>query len=71
MVNKIEIPQHIAIVMDGNGRWARARGLPRIEGHRQGANSVEAALTACGEPIRTCSHDVHERFLRQFVHRVG
>lgn len=35
--------------MDGNGRWARSRGLPRIEGHRQGANSVEAALTACGE----------------------
>lgn len=43
------LPKHIAIIMDGNGRWARSRGLPRIEGHRQGANSVEAALTACGE----------------------
>ena len=38
------LPKHIAIIMDGNGRWARSRGLPRIEGHRQGANSVEAAL---------------------------
>jgi len=33
-------PQHVAIIMDGNGRWARARGLPRIEGHRQGVENV-------------------------------
>jgi len=33
-------PRHIAVIMDGNGRWARARGLPRIEGHRRGATSV-------------------------------
>ncbi len=35
------LPQHVAIIMDGNGRWAKARGLPRIEGHRQGAHTVE------------------------------
>lgn len=44
-----EIPRHIAIIMDGNGRWAAARGLPRREGHRAGAESVEAVLRACGE----------------------
>ena len=39
-------PRHIAIIMDGNGRWATARGLPRIEGHRRGAESVRAVSTA-------------------------
>lgn len=38
------LPRHIAIIMDGNGRWARQRGLPRIEGHRAGAESVKAVL---------------------------
>ena len=41
------MPRHIAIIMDGNGRWARQRGLPRIEGHRQGAASVERVTEAC------------------------
>ena len=36
--------QHVAIIMDGNGRWAQARGLPRIEGHRHGAKSVRTAI---------------------------
>lgn len=49
-------PQHVAIIMDGNGRWARARGLPRSAGHRQGAEavrrSVEAAVAA-GVPYLT------------------
>ncbi|HRQ90294.1 MAG TPA: isoprenyl transferase [Bacteroidia bacterium] len=44
-----EIPRHIAIIMDGNGRWAATRGLPRREGHRAGADSVEEALKACGD----------------------
>jgi len=35
-----DIPKHIAIIMDGNGRWARKRTLPRIAGHREGVNSV-------------------------------
>ncbi|MDW8343817.1 MAG: isoprenyl transferase [Verrucomicrobiae bacterium] len=47
--NTLKIPQHIAIIMDGNGRWARQRGLPRIEGHRAGAESVRAVVRACGE----------------------
>jgi len=44
-----EIPRHIAIIMDGNGRWAAARNLPRREGHRAGAASVEECLKACGD----------------------
>jgi undecaprenyl diphosphate synthase len=44
-----EIPHHIAIIMDGNGRWAKDRGKPRREGHRAGAVSVETALETCGE----------------------
>jgi undecaprenyl diphosphate synthase len=43
------IPQHIAIIMDGNGRWAKSRGLPRGEGHRAGAESVREAIDACKE----------------------
>ncbi len=42
-------PRHIAIIMDGNGRWARERGLARIRGHEEGAESLRAVLTACGE----------------------
>ena len=38
------LPAHVAIIMDGNGRWAAARGLPRVEGHRHGAESVRAVL---------------------------
>lgn len=43
------IPDHIAIIMDGNGRWAKSRGLPRAEGHRAGAESVREAIDACKE----------------------
>jgi undecaprenyl diphosphate synthase len=42
-------PAHVAIIMDGNGRWAKARGLPRIAGHRRGAESVRRAITASAE----------------------
>ena len=42
-------PRHIAIIMDGNGRWAKARGLPRIAGHRRGAEAVRRTLVAAGE----------------------
>jgi undecaprenyl diphosphate synthase len=43
------LPRHIAIIMDGNGRWAKARGLPRIAGHRSGAEAVRRTLTAAAE----------------------
>jgi undecaprenyl diphosphate synthase len=38
------VPEHVAIIMDGNGRWARSRGLPRIEGHRRGVQAVRAVV---------------------------
>ncbi len=41
------LPQHVAIIMDGNGRWAKMRGKPRIFGHREGAESVRAILDTC------------------------
>lgn len=43
------IPQHVAIIMDGNGRWAKRRGLPRIAGHHEGVNSVRDIVEACGQ----------------------
>ena len=43
------LPRHIAIIMDGNGRWAQSRGLPRIAGHRRGAEAVRRTLTAATE----------------------
>ncbi len=42
------LPRHIAIIMDGNGRWAQQRGLPRIEGHRHAAKGVRDVVTHCG-----------------------
>jgi undecaprenyl diphosphate synthase len=44
-----DIPRHIAIIMDGNGRWAKERGLPRREGHRAGAESIREVMEACKE----------------------
>src|SRR5512139_2048267 len=41
------IPYHLAIIMDGNGRWAKARGLPRLAGHRAGTENLRRILTAC------------------------
>jgi undecaprenyl diphosphate synthase len=43
------IPRHIAIIMDGNGRWALARGLPRLAGHRAGTENLRQVIEACGE----------------------
>ncbi len=43
------IPDHVAIIMDGNGRWASDRSLPRIAGHREGINSVREITRVCGE----------------------
>jgi undecaprenyl diphosphate synthase len=46
-LNQQHLPQHIAVIMDGNGRWATQRGLPRIAGHRQGAKTLKELLRCC------------------------
>ena len=43
------VPKHLAVIMDGNGRWAQARGLDRIKGHHEGAESVREISKACRE----------------------
>jgi undecaprenyl diphosphate synthase len=43
------VPRHVAIVMDGNGRWAKRRGMPRVAGHRKGQERVREMVTACGD----------------------
>ncbi len=43
------IPEHVAVIMDGNGRWACERGLARVDGHKEGINSVREIVRACGE----------------------
>ncbi len=43
------IPEHIAVIMDGNGRWAKQRSLPRVAGHREGVSSVRDIVEACGQ----------------------
>ena len=43
------LPNHVAIIMDGNGRWAKERGLPRVAGHREGVDSVRDIVKACGQ----------------------
>ena len=49
MINKANLPRHIAIIMDGNGRWAKRKHLPRIFGHREGTKSVDAIVQECAE----------------------
>lgn len=56
MINKmakrtdlIQLPRHVAIIMDGNGRWAKRRGFPRIMGHRQGVKAVRSTVRLCRE----------------------
>lgn len=48
-VDSQKIPKHIAIIMDGNGRWAARRNLPRLEGHRKGSDTVEEIVESCRE----------------------
>lgn len=48
-INKNNIPKHVAIIMDGNGRWAQKQGEDRIFGHHEGVNSVREIVEACGE----------------------
>jgi undecaprenyl diphosphate synthase len=46
---ELTVPTHVAIIMDGNGRWAKARGLPRVAGHQRGAEAVRKTVKACRE----------------------
>jgi undecaprenyl diphosphate synthase len=46
---EFDVPRHVAIIMDGNGRWAAARGLPRVEGHRRGVEALRRTVRAAGE----------------------
>lgn len=46
---KMPVPQHIAIIMDGNGRWAQKQGIPRIAGHNAGMKSLKETVRSCGE----------------------
>src|SRR3954463_3833252 len=43
------LPRHVAVIMDGNGRWARKRGLPRVAGHRAGTRAVREVVEGCAE----------------------
>ncbi|MFZ6026929.1 MAG: polyprenyl diphosphate synthase [Chloroflexota bacterium] len=49
MSQPVNVPKHIAIIMDGNGRWARSRGLPRLAGHRAGTENLRRVIEACVE----------------------
>jgi undecaprenyl diphosphate synthase len=49
MIDPSKLPRHVAIIMDGNGRWAQEHGLPRVEGHRQGAKAVREVVRAARE----------------------
>ena len=48
-IDKINIPRHVAVIMDGNGRWAKKRGLRRENGHREGRKSVRKIIECCVE----------------------
>ncbi len=64
------LPRHVAIIMDGNGRWAQAHGLPRIAGHRRGAEAVRRTLTAAadlGVPYLTLFGFSSENWKRPFA----
>ena len=48
-LSETNIPRHIGIIMDGNGRWAKNRNLERTEGHKNGAKTVETVVELCGQ----------------------
>ena len=57
--NNQQLPCHVAIIMDGNGRWAKAKGLPRIAGHKKGAESLRRALDAHAQKVRELEARLH------------
>ncbi|MBM4312128.1 MAG: isoprenyl transferase, partial [Deltaproteobacteria bacterium] len=46
-LSRENLPRHIAVIMDGNGRWAKNRSMPRIHGHQVGMDSVRAVISTC------------------------
>ena len=48
-IDPSRVPRHVAVIMDGNGRWAGSRGLPRVAGHKAGVDSVREIVRSCGE----------------------
>lgn len=67
LINPDLLPRHVAIIMDGNGRWAELRGLPRVAGHREGLTSLREVLNVChevGVPIVTIYAFSHENWNR-------
>ena len=48
-MEQAKMPRHLAIIMDGNGRWAKSKGLPRTAGHKQGAENIRKIAIACNE----------------------
>ena len=65
--NLIRLPEHVAIIMDGNGRWAKRRGFPRIMGHRQGVKAVRSTVRLCRElniPVLTLYAFSQENWVR-------
>ena len=48
-IDLARLPRHVAVIMDGNGRWARAKGLPRVEGHRASMQSIRECVEACND----------------------
>lgn len=59
LISAEKLPRHVAVIMDGNGRWARKRGLPRIAGHRAGMNTLKEIIT--------CSHELGIKVLTLFA----
>ena len=49
LLRRGNVPRHVAIIMDGNGRWAKARGVPRLMGHRAGREAVRESVRGCVE----------------------
>lgn len=54
-------PKHVAVIMDGNGRWAQQRGLPRLAGHEAGSKAIERCVQACLDTGWNISRSTHFR----------
>ena len=63
------LPRHVAIIMDGNGRWATSRGLPRVAGHGEGVKSVRSVVRAAGDAL--LSPSVTRRLIEAFATTAG